>query len=227
MPHSLPGPQEILKTVAGTLGLLSLQNYTSLRFLQDTGSPTCPLPQLSCKTQYDNQDTCCFNHPGGHILLTQFWDAEPAVGPDDAWTIHGLWYVWLTASDTLNKGWAYILSRPDHCDGNYDQSCDQEREYYNISEILTNANRSDLVDYMSIYWKDNRGNDPYLWAHEWNKHGTCISTLGTRCYVNYIPRQEVVDYFNKTVEIFQKLPSFEVCLCTQLVHTGIIRWFCL
>lgn len=117
------------------------------------------------------------------------------------------------ASKYDSKGCAhYILSRPDHCDGNYDQSCDQERECYNISQILADADRSDLLDYMSIYWKDNRGNDPDLWAHEWNKHGTCISTLRTRCYVNYISQQEVVDYFNKTVEIFQKLPSFEVCL---------------
>ncbi|OXV07972.1 hypothetical protein Egran_04264 [Elaphomyces granulatus] len=187
--HSLPGPQEIFKTVSGALGLLSLQNYTSQQLLEDTNFLACPLPQLSCETQFNNQDTCCFNHPGGHLLLTQFWDAEPAVGPDDAWTIHGLW--------------------PDHCDGNYDQSCDQERECYSISQILANADRSDLLNYMSIYWKDNRGNDPDLWAHEWNKHGTCISTLRTRCYVNYTSQQEVVDYFNKTVEIFQKLPSFE------------------
>lgn len=26
------------------------------------------------------------------MLQTQFWDADPAVGPDDSWTIHGLWW---------------------------------------------------------------------------------------------------------------------------------------
>jgi ribonuclease T2 len=25
------------------------------------------------------------------MLQTQFWDADPAVGPVDSWTIHGLW----------------------------------------------------------------------------------------------------------------------------------------
>lgn len=64
---------------------------------------------------------------------------------------------------------------------------------------------------MTAYWKDFRGDDPDLWEHEWNKHGTCISTLETKCYMDYYPQQEVVDYFDKTVEIFQKLPSYQVC----------------
>lgn len=64
---------------------------------------------------------------------------------------------------------------------------------------------------MQEYWKDFRGDDASLWEHEWNKHGTCISTLETRCYTDYFPQQEVVDYFNKTVELFQSLPSYEVC----------------
>ncbi len=38
-------------------------------------------------------DTCCFNYPGGQLLQTQFWDTDPATGPSDSWTLHGLWYV--------------------------------------------------------------------------------------------------------------------------------------
>lgn len=41
--------------------------------------------------------------------------------------------------------------------------------------------------------------------------GTCVSTLETRCYDEYYPQQEVVDYFDKAVEVFQKLPSYDVC----------------
>lgn len=63
---------------------------------------------------------------------------------------------------------------------------------------------------MNVFWKDFRGDDLSLWEHEWNKHGTCISTLETKCYVDYYPQQEVVDYFDKTVEIFKKLPSYDV-----------------
>ena len=36
-------------------------------------------------------DSCCLSYPGGQFLQTQFWDADPAVGPADSWTIHGLW----------------------------------------------------------------------------------------------------------------------------------------
>ncbi len=46
---------------------------------------------LSCHNT-TSYDTCCLNYPGGHLLLTQFWDTNPATGPSDSWTIHGLWY---------------------------------------------------------------------------------------------------------------------------------------
>lgn len=86
----MPGPQEILKTVTSTLGLLGLQSPLGLHSSED-GYAACPKPELSCQTRFDSQDTCCFNYPGGQFLQTQFWDADPAVGPDDSWTIHGLW----------------------------------------------------------------------------------------------------------------------------------------
>ena len=45
---------------------------------------------LSCHNT-TTYDTCCLNAPGGHLLLTQFWDTAPTTGPSDSWTIHGLW----------------------------------------------------------------------------------------------------------------------------------------
>lgn len=61
---------------------------------------------------------------------------------------------------------------------------------------------------MGTYWKDYQGNDENFWEHEWSKHGTCISTLATDCYSNYIPQQEVVDFFNTTTNLFQTLPTY-------------------
>ena len=46
---------------------------------------------LSCHNT-TTYDTCCLNAPGGHLLLTQFWDTNPTTGPSNSWTIHGLWY---------------------------------------------------------------------------------------------------------------------------------------
>jgi ribonuclease T2 len=46
---------------------------------------------LSCQDTSNVEDTCCFNSPGGLVMLTEFWNTAPATGPEDSWTIHGLW----------------------------------------------------------------------------------------------------------------------------------------
>ncbi|CRL19300.1 Ribonuclease T2 [Penicillium camemberti] len=188
----IPGPQKILKTV-GSLWLSQTSNENA----NPGTSSSCPASEISCQANYHGQDTCCFNYPGGQMLQTQFWDVDPALGPEDAWTIHGLW--------------------PDHCNGGFDQFCDSRRKYSNISLILVDAGRGDLLEYMSEYWKDFRGDDSNLWQHEWNKHGTCVSTLEPDCYADYLPQQEVVDYFDKTVEVYKELPTHEF-----LANAGII-----
>ncbi|KAJ5674126.1 hypothetical protein N7462_009565 [Penicillium macrosclerotiorum] len=180
----IPGPQKLLKT----LGTWWLSSAADDRPIPGT-SRSCPLSETSCQVKYHGQDTCCFNYPGGQMLQTQFWDVDPALGPDDSWTIHGLW--------------------PDHCNGGFDQFCDSKRKYSNISLILVDSGRGDLLEYMSEYWKDFRGDDAHLWEHEWNKHGTCVSTLEPHCYEDYIPQQDVVDYFDKSAELFRQLPSYE------------------
>lgn len=105
--------------------------------------------QLSCHNTTAIKDSCCFNSPGGLLLQTQFWDTNPATGPDDSWTIHGLW--------------------PDNCDGTYQSNCDEARAYKNITEILKAEGRTELLDYMNTYWKDEDGDDESFWEHEWGK----------------------------------------------------------
>jgi ribonuclease T2 len=83
----IPGPQKILKT----LGTWWISSAADDKKPTIGASTSCPLSEISCQTKYHGQDTCCFNYPGGQMLQTQFWDADPAVGPDDSWTIHGLW----------------------------------------------------------------------------------------------------------------------------------------
>ncbi|KAL4884833.1 ribonuclease T2-like protein [Aspergillus karnatakaensis] len=192
--ESIPGPQQILQALSGPLGLPSLSAPAGSA---ENAFQQCGKAELSCQTSYHGQDTCCFNYPGGQMLQTQFWDADPAIGPEDSWTIHGLW--------------------PDHCNGGFDQFCDSRRRYSNISLILVDAGRRNLLDEMTTYWKDYKGDDPNLWEHEWNKHGTCVSTLETHCYSDYYPQQEVVDYFDKTVELFHDLPTYKT-----LADAGIV-----
>lgn len=53
------------------------------------------------------------------------------------------------------------------------------------------------------------GTNEHLWAHEYNKHATCINTLAPTCYeANYSPGIEVVDYFKRALSLFQQLDTF-------------------
>ncbi|EME78020.1 uncharacterized protein MYCFIDRAFT_168568 [Pseudocercospora fijiensis CIRAD86] len=154
-----------------------------------SASATCNSPQLSCQNTSAVSDLCCFNSPGGALLQTQFWDTDPVVGPSDSWTIHGLW--------------------PDNCDGTYEANCDDKRAYTNITDILNAAGKQDLVSYMNTYWQSNSGSAETFWEHEWGKHGTCISTLDPDCYSDYKPTEEVPDFFEKVVSLFNALPSYK------------------
>ncbi|KAH7305597.1 ribonuclease T2-like protein [Stachybotrys elegans] len=160
-------------------------------------STSCPANvPVSCQNTTVYEDTCCFNHPGGQVLLTQFWDTNPSTGPADSWTIHGLW--------------------PDNCDGTWEEYCDKDREYFNITAILEPSAPCTL-QYMQKFWKDYNGDDEDFWEHEFNKHGTCMSSLEPACYPDYEPGHEVIDYFKRTVKLFKTLPSYE-----WLAEAGIV-----
>ncbi|CAG8972130.1 hypothetical protein HYALB_00008135 [Hymenoscyphus albidus] len=153
-----------------------------------SGPKACGNSELSCHNTTVAEDLCCFNAPGGQLLQTQFWDTAPSTGPNNSWTLHGLW--------------------PDRCDGTYDANCDASREYSNITQILQSYGKTDLLAYMGKYWKDYQGNDESFWEHEWDKHGTCISTLEPSCYNGYKGQEEVVDYFEKAVSLFAGLDTY-------------------
>ncbi|KAK6434878.1 Ribonuclease T2 precursor (RNase T2) [Oleoguttula sp. CCFEE 5521] len=165
----------------------------------------CPagLP-YSCQNTTVQADTCCFESPGGLILQTQFWDVSPATGPNNSWTIHGLW--------------------PDNCDGTYQQFCDPAREYTNLTQILQSFGRQDLVDYALTYWASNSGSAESFWEHEFGKHGTCMSTFDPPCYPNYSPGVEVVDFFQRTESLFQELPSYDWLAAAGILPSTTVKY---
>lgn len=109
---------------------------------------------------------------------------------------------------TLKPHTNLFASRPDHCDGTYDSSCDPSRAYTDITSILSSM-APDTLSYMQTYWKDYQGNDESFWEHEWSKHGTCISTLNPSCYTNYQRGEEAADFFTKAVSLFKALPTYD------------------
>jgi ribonuclease T2 len=53
------------------------------------------------------------------------------------------------------------------------------------------------------------GGNAHLWAHEYNKHATCINTLAPACYGDdYKPGVEVVDYFVRAFGLFRMLDTY-------------------
>ncbi|KAH8699153.1 putative ribonuclease T2 [Talaromyces proteolyticus] len=132
--------------------------------------------------------SCCLEAPGGLLLQTQFWDTNPAVGPSDSWGIHGLW--------------------PDNCDGTYQSNCDSSRAYNDITTLLQNAGKGDLLTYMNKYWQSNDESPEAFWEHEWSTHGTCINTIDPTCYSNYKTGDEAVDFFQRVVTLFKTLDTY-------------------
>ncbi|KAJ7154188.1 ribonuclease T2-like protein [Mycena filopes] len=144
----------------------------------------------SCTNTTAVADLCCFEAPGGLLLQTQFWDSNPATGPSDSWTIHGLW--------------------PDQCDLKFSENCDPSRAYTNIAGLLSDHGAADTLDFMKTYWVDINGKDETFWEHEWKTHGTCMSTLKPSCLAGGGAKgTEAVAFFNTVVKLFKTLPTYQ------------------
>jgi len=180
------------KTAGATLG--ALLPFTLAGTPQNCSNNAT---ELSCHGSSTN--TCCYNSPGGLFQQVQFWDTNPATGPSSSWTIHGLW--------------------PNNCDGTYSEDCDESRAYTNITQLLKAAGQTSVLSYMQTYWVSDDESNEAFWDHEWETHGTCISTLKPSCYTDYTPGEEAVDFFTRVVSLFQTLPTYTVrCLPSTYLH---------
>jgi len=95
MPLEIPSVLSLSTFASGLLSQLPFGNFNtpSRAYVPYGNAPSCPIDSpLSCHNSTEAPDTCCFIYPGGQLLQTQFWDTSPAIGPDDSWTLHGLWY---------------------------------------------------------------------------------------------------------------------------------------
>lgn len=150
---------------------------------------SCPADSpLSCSS--GTSDTCCYEGTNGLFLSTQFWDYNPATGADDQFTLHGLW--------------------SDKCSGGYNQNCNPSWNVANASQTLEALGYTDLVAEMSEVWKNQGAADDELWTHEFNKHGTCMSTVNPDCYSSDAEKYQYVgDFFTTAVDLWKELPTYE------------------
>lgn len=192
-----------MKLVSPLLLVASAQAALLKGVFQKRDSPVnlCPnnLP-VSCSTS-SFSNSCCFESPGGVLVQTQFWDYNPATGPSDSFTLHGLW--------------------PDNCDGSYAQFCDSllNVEADNIDNIISSEfGDQNLLNTMQTYWKNFDGSDETLWEHEYNKHGTCIKTNSPACYGDSFQQDEnVYNFYKVAVDLYQKYPTYQF-----LTNAGIV-----
>jgi ribonuclease T2 len=206
-----PFAVDVSITPASTYGVKSCQGYYS-----------SPLAEFSCETNTTirTSDLCCVETPNGVVMQTQFWDYNNAyvngsgpanqtsvnqnkvggMGPaDNVFTIHGLWN--------------------DLCDGTYNQFCNDalEVDAADLEHIIVEQfSDGALYNKMKQIWVNTQNSNVQsgglesLWEHEYNKHGTCMTTLQPRCYAgNYQQYQTAYDFYRKVVEVWDTLPTYQ------------------
>lgn len=97
--------------------------------------------------------------------------------------------------------------------------------YPNITATLLSHNQTALLSFMERYWTAAWGSASHLWAHEYNKHGTCINTLSPTCYgSSYVPGVEVVDYFSRAAALFKTLDTYAALKTKDIVPSRATRY---
>lgn len=176
------------------------------------------LPALSCTAVANHTNSCFVEKPGGVILLAQMYNHT--VGPIDTWMIHGLWGNYCNGMSTISHQRASENSTHSNPPGSYPSDCDAVREVKDVPDVMRMFHQNFLLNYMQINWANIpsitgvNGSSADLWAHEWNKHGTCMSTLHPLCYYDhgkdvYRDHAEVVDYFQATIRLQKQYMTFD------------------
>ncbi|KAI8075217.1 ribonuclease T2-like protein [Gongronella butleri] len=157
------------------------------QFVKKYDGPVCNKTVLSCHWDGADVDSCCSPTHGLFILSLQWVEN---VGPNDDFTIQGLY--------------------PDTCPGirNPRRVCDPTRVSDQIGPIIRSKKPS-LYQELNRIWPSTGGDNNAFWSQEWTKHGTCVSTLSPKCYGDtYEKYQDVVDYFQKTVDLHAEYDVF-------------------
>ncbi|KAK3838000.1 MAG: ribonuclease T2-like protein [Linnemannia elongata] len=181
-------------TITASLAVATLSAVSALPVNMSAFQPralTCPANVLSCTSASSGLDGCCVPSMGLILLVQQWYNG---LGPANEFTMHGLW--------------------PDTCSGGRGPAngCDAARVYTDIKTRLQNypSIPAGFLNDMNTYWSSYKGDNNAFWAHEWSKHGTCVSTLAPKCSSNYVQDQDVFNYFNTALALRKQYNLYSV-----------------
>ncbi|KAJ9084113.1 Ribonuclease T2 precursor (RNase T2) [Entomophthora muscae] len=69
--------------------------------------------------------------------------------------------------------------------------------------------RPELKEQMEKYWVSERNNNHWLWQHEWNIHGTCLSTVREECPLGKEEGPPHIRYFKATLRQYEQLDVYD------------------
>ncbi|KAG0059153.1 ribonuclease T2-like [Linnemannia elongata] len=192
-----------IPTIFASLFIIAFSAVSALPVNMSAFQPralTCPANVLSCTSASAGLDGCCVPSYGLVVLAQQWYDG---LGPANEFTMHGLW--------------------PDTCSGGHGpiNGCDLTRAYPDIENRLQNypSTPAGFLQEMNTYWSSYKGDNNAFWAHEWCKHGTCVSTLSPHCLGNKVKDQDVFSYF-KTALALRNNHNLYSGLAAAGIHPG-------
>ncbi|KAJ3011925.1 ribonuclease T2-like [Thoreauomyces humboldtii] len=169
---------------------------------------TCPTSAVGCTLNpATNQSyaSCCLPDQG-LLVFSQNWTTGYCTNPNNTcadsilhalpkkeWTMHGLW--------------------PDYCNGTYNTSplgCDPVRRDVNVLDTLAAVAPKSWIDKLKSVWMGADGDYNWFWSHEWNKHGTCLSTLNPTCFKNPSPQQDKIAFIDASLALRERFSLYDI-----------------
>jgi hypothetical protein len=220
-----------------TMQLLpSILRWLQLNSALQSASPSCPLDSISCPLKHEpSTNECCVPSPFGVQVIAMQWlpgafatdalekmksfkTADGGYAVERGFTMHGTW------PGSCNQVFGGGGSRPPR------EGCDPTRVLSRKTQLATviyEKNRP-LYENLTRYWPSiNAGHvnvqdgghraNGYFWLHEFNSHGTCLSTIHPKCTgADHSEFEDVFQYFDFGLKALFRFP-----LLKMLINAGL------
>ncbi|KAJ9066444.1 hypothetical protein DSO57_1009429 [Entomophthora muscae] len=148
---------------------------------------SCAYSATSC---IDKESACCIPDMGRMTLAVQWVVNQPI----QKFTLHGFW--------------------PGDCETGMgpEDGC-KIGETKTEDDLIADA---PLKAKMEKYWVSSRNNSQWFWDHEWNKHGTCLSTIREECNHSKGDKPHI-RYFKTALREYERYDVYEELARNRIV----------